>query len=157
MFKKIVSMWQPVLCETKRLAWPKLAIGNFLPSRQLRQLLTAICGAKNVISRLQNMAFANSTLWLTKQKDIIENIMQIFDWNPLSPQTVTTQELLRAKLSFTDDKSGRRQKLRVEKIFAQNVFLSRSKYISLVQMYFSLLFKFSLFHDPSHPFPSYLG
>ena len=146
MFKKIVSMWQPVLCETKRLAWPKLAIGNFLPSRQLRQLLTAICGAKNVISRLQNMAFANSTLWLTKQKDIIENIIQIFDWNPLSPQTVTTQELLRAKLSFTDDKSGRRQKLRVEKIFAQNVFLSRSKYISLqFKMYFSLV---QIFHFP---------
>ena len=77
------------------------------------------------------MAFANCTLWLTKQKDIIENIIQIFDWNPLSPQTVTTQELLRAKLSFTDDKSGRRQKLRVEKIFAQNVFLSSSKYINL--------------------------
>ena len=131
MFKKIVSMWQPVLCETKRLASPKLAIGNFLPSRQLRQLLTAICGAKNVLSMLQNMAFANCTLWLTKQKDIIGNIIQIFDWNPLSPQTVTTQELLRAKLSFTDDKSGRRQKLRVEKIFAQNVFLSRSKYNNL--------------------------
>ena len=59
---KIVSMWQPVLCETKRLAWPKLAIGNFLPSRQLRQLLTAICGAKNVLSMLQNMAFENCTL-----------------------------------------------------------------------------------------------
>ena len=131
MFKKIVSMWQPVLCETKRLASPKLAIGNFLPSRQLRQLLTAICGAKKVISRLQNMAYENCTAWLTKQKDIIGNILQIFDWNPLSPHTVTTEELLRAKLSFTDDKSGRRQKLRVEKIFAQNVFLSRSKYINL--------------------------
>ena len=151
-------MWQPVLCETKRLAWPKLAIGNFLPSRQLRQLLTAICGAKKVISRLQNMAYENCTAWLTKQKDIIGNILQIFDWNPLSPHTVTTEELLRAKLSFTDDKSGRRQKLTVEKIFAQNVFLSLVQNIFLSSSKcISLLFKFSIFHDPSHPFPSYLG
>ena len=139
-------MWQPVLCETKRLASPKLAIGNFLPSRQLRQLLTAICGAKKVISRLQNMAYENCTAWLTKQKDIIGNILQIFDWNPLSPHTVTTEELLRAKLSFTDDKSGRRQKLRVEKnICPTCISLSFRIYLSLVKMYFSLV---QIFHFP---------
>ena len=32
----------------------------------------------------------------------------------------------------------------------QNILISSSKCISL-------LFKFSIFHDPSHPFPSYLG
>ena len=148
-------MWQPVLCETKRLAWPKLAIGNFLPSRQLRQLLTAICGAKKVISRLQNMAYENCTAWLTKQKDIIGNILQIFDWNPLSPHTVTTEELLRAKLSFTDDKSGRRQKLRVEKnICPTCISLSFRIYLSLVQNVFLSCsnFPFSMIHPiPSHP------